>query len=86
MPPISFGQEYIKKLIKKAEKKNGNDRHKFTQRVLDKLEEFKTVDPSTVKYKVNLRSVNQVQLDENGDPISGRPPLIAKDLKLFKDK
>ncbi len=73
----------IKKLFKKYSKANpGAPTIKFQERVLNKLEEFKTVDPSTIKYKVNLRSVNQVQLGEDGRPISGRAPLLAKDLKI----
>lgn len=53
---------------------------KYYDTVMDKLEHFKTVDASTIKYKVFLRSVNQLQ------KLSKYKPMFAKDLFLTKQR
>jgi len=72
----------IDKLFRKKKKKGLS---KFEKKILDTLHHFKTVDPSTIKYKVHLRSVNQLQEDEDGKKISGRKPLLVKNLHLYKE-
>jgi len=58
---------------------------KFEKKILETLHYFKTVDPKTIRYKVHLRSVNQLQENDKGEKISGRKPLLVKDLKLYKE-
>lgn len=72
----------IKKLFKKAKTQDAE----FSQRVLKTLEHFKTVDPSTIRYKVHLRSIRQIQKGPDGKPISGRASMKAKDLLIYKDQ
>lgn len=55
----------------------------MTQRILEVLDNFSNVDPSTIKYKVNLRAVNQLQKDKEGNPLSGKAPMLAKSLHLW---
>jgi len=55
----------------------------WQKRALDTLKQFKEVDPKTVKFKVHLRSVRQIQRP-NGIPLSGDRPLLAKDCHIFE--
>ena len=64
--------------------KGRKDLGSFEKRINDCLEKFLTVDPKTIKYKVHLRTANQLQKDCNGDAISGRVQLKVKDLILRK--
>jgi hypothetical protein len=67
-------------LIPMGTKTNGKPKYSLWQeRATQILEEFKNVDPKTVKFKVHLRSVNQIQRCKNGHPLSGNRPLLAKE-------
>lgn len=50
----------------------------WQERVIKTLENFQTVDPAKITYKVFLRSVNQLQ------KLKGDKPMYARDLLLFK--
>ena len=50
---------------------------------LNVLTKFKTCIPSTITYKVHRRSVNQLQRDKNGHPLSGDKPMLAGDCTIF---
>lgn len=69
------------KVNKKLKVKGGKEQplDSWQERALQILDEFQNVDPKKVTYKVHLRSVRQVQKDEDGHPISGNRPLLAKD-------
>lgn len=56
----------------------------FEKRILDKLDEFLTIDPAKIKYKVHLRTAIQLQKKECGEAISGKASLKVKDLVLRK--
>jgi len=72
----------LKKLLKGVKKKGT-----FQKRVMTIYKRFKNEkDPSNVPYKVNRRSVMQIQHDEKGWPISGIPSLFAKDLKIVQER
>ncbi len=43
-------------------------------------------DPKKVPYKVNRRSIMQIQHDKDGWPISGIPSLLAKNLKIVQKR
>ena len=60
--------------------KNKRGESKYTDQVLDKLHEFKNVDAKTIKYKVFLRSVNQLQ------KLSKYKEMKAKSLFLDKKR
>lgn len=66
----------IKKLVGKEPK------GRIQTDVIKTLNHIKTVDPKKVGYKVHLRAVKQLQLNEDSKPISGKKPLLAKDLVL----
>jgi len=55
---------------------------KWQERLIETLDKFKTVEPSTIKFKVHRRSVNQLQRDKNGHPLSGNKPMLAGNCKL----
>lgn len=55
----------------------------WQERAIKTLKDFKTVDPKTIKFKVHLRAVNQVQRP-NGIPLSGDRPLLAKNCHIFE--
>jgi hypothetical protein len=56
----------------------------WQKRTIDTLKQFKEVDHKTVKFKVHLRSVRQLQRP-NGIPLSGDRPLYAKDCLLVEN-
>jgi hypothetical protein len=56
----------------------------FGEKLLQQLEKALTVDIKTIKYRIELRGIRQIQKDEDGNPISKRGNLFAKDLNLFK--
>lgn len=60
----------------------GKEPDAWQLRTIKTLEDFLVVDPSTVKYKVHLRAVRQLQRT-NGIPLSGDRPLYAKDCHIF---
>lgn len=67
----------IEKLLK------GKQLGKYQTKILRVLREFKAVeDLSTVKYKVNKRSVRQLQRGEDGELLSTVASMKAKQLKL----
>ena len=71
------------KKIKKLIQKDSNGKmDPWQERAVQILKEFKEIDPKKVTYKVHLRSVNQLQRDENGHPLSGNKPLLAKDCNI----
>jgi hypothetical protein len=51
----------------------------WQERTIKTLEDFKNVDHKTVKYKVHLRSVNQLQ------GLKGDKPLLAGECLLYSD-
>lgn len=57
----------------------------FQQRILDVHKHYSTVDPSTIKYRSSLRSVNQLQRDKNGHPLSGDVHLYAKNMQIHHE-
>lgn len=79
----------IMKLLKRHYKKHGrpsDDIAKFQIKVKETYKEYMNhPDPESIMYRVNRRSVMQIQKDENGEPISGVKDLIAKDLNLKND-
>ena len=70
------------KLKKMLDRKTDLDT--WQERAVKTLKEFKEVDPKTVKFKVHLRSVRQLQR-KDGHPLSGDRPLLAGDCKLHED-
>lgn len=55
----------------------------FQDKILKKFKEYMNhPDPFNVMFRVNRRSMLQIQRDSNGKPLSGVKPLIAKDLTL----
>lgn len=77
-----------KVLVPIGKKPNGKPKYDdWQQRSIEILKQFQNVDPKTIKFKVHLRSVRQLQKCEDGHPISGNRPLLAKDCtigSLFK--
>lgn len=71
----------IKKLFKARGIKK-KDLLTYQARVIKKLEEYSTVDPDTISYKVNKRTALQLQRDADGKPLSGKGHLYAKDCTL----
>lgn len=69
----------LKKFFKKLPEIPG----KFQKKVLKTYNEFSTVDIETVTFRVNRRSIAQLQKDEEGNPISGVKSLLAKDIPQF---
>jgi hypothetical protein len=61
----------------------GKEMDTWQERAIRTLKEFKEVDPKTVKFKVHLRSVRQIQRP-NGIPLSGDRPLYAGDCHIFE--
>jgi len=55
---------------------------KFSARIERTFQKYKTIHPDSVSYKVSKKSVLQIQLDENGWPLSKVKSLLAKNLKL----
>lgn len=75
----------IKPLLKKFLKKNKLKPHKFQDKVISKFDEYMNhPDPMSVIYRVNRRSIMQIQKGEDGLPISGVKSLKAKELQLRK--
>lgn len=54
----------------------------WDKKLLEILNNFMTVDPSKINYKVHLRSIKRLQKDKDGVPLSGNRPLLASDCKL----
>ncbi len=75
----SFCMYDIYKPLKSVLEVKGKKMTNWQERVLRITEEFKTIDPKKVTYKVFLRSVNQLQ------GLKGDKPMYAKDLLLFKN-
>ena len=71
-------------LCKAAPKSENEVVTKWVNTVEKTLKDLLSVDADTVKYKVMKRAVNQLQHGANGKPISGRKPLLDKDLKISK--
>lgn len=70
-------------LIPIGKKADGKPKYNIWQeRAIQILKEFKVVDPKTIKFKVHLRSVNQIQKCKDGHPLSGNRPLLAKDCTI----
>ena len=74
----------LPKLFKKVGKQNDPDAEKWVNTIKQCFNDLLKVDEKDVKYKVMLRAVRQLQRGEDGKPISGRKPLLVRDLKLFK--
>jgi hypothetical protein len=72
------------KSIKKLMKPYMGDLQLYQKRIISKLDEFMNIDVTTIKYKVHLRAAKQLQKDKDGQSISGRQSLKAKDLVLRK--
>lgn len=74
----------LNKLFKKVEKPKDPGANKWVSGIKKCFEDLLQVDQKDVKYKVMLRAIRQLQRGEDGKPISGRKPLLVRDLKLFK--
>lgn len=61
----------------------GKELDPWQLRTIKTLEDFLVVDPKTVKYKVHLRAVNQLQRPK-GIPLSGDRPLYARECHIFE--
>lgn len=73
----------IKPLLKRFNKKHKLELHKFQTKVLTKFDEYiNHPDPLSIMFRVNRRSVMQIQKDKNGIPISGVKSMKAKELVL----
>lgn len=72
-----------KSIIRHNKNEDRQEMDTWQKRALKTLGEFQNVDEKTIKYKVHLRSVRQLQKCENGKPISGDKPLLASDCVLF---
>lgn len=59
---------------------------KFQDKILICLKEFMNTDPRTVKFRVNLRSIMQIQRGPDGKPLSGVKGLFIRDLQLRPGK
>lgn len=55
----------------------------WQKRTVEVLHKFKTCDPETITFKVHRRSVNQLQRGEDGHPLPGDRPLLAKDCQIY---
>jgi hypothetical protein len=55
----------------------------WQERTIEVLNKFKTCIPETITFKVHRRSVNQLQRGEDGYPLPGNKPLLAKDCKIY---
>lgn len=71
----------VSKLLKKKYKSK-EDLPKFPRRVFDTIKYLKTTHAPSIKYKVNRRSAMQLQWDEHGNPLSGKPSLKVSQLKI----
>ena len=71
-------------LVKENPKQEDEQAAKWVATIKKTLDDLLSVDESTVKYKVMRRAVRQLQLGEDGKPMSKRKPLLVKDLKIFK--
>ena len=72
-------------------KKGSETYSPYQERCLKKYDEFMTIDPNKIKYKVHKRSAVQIQKGPDGKPISKCPDLFAKDLTIpfhvkYRDK
>lgn len=67
-------------LIKKNKKGKMNI---WQERLVEVLEKFKTCKPESIKFKVHRRSVNQLQRDKNGHPLSGDKPMLAGGCQIY---
>lgn len=65
-------------------KKKIDGTQKFSKRIIETYNLFKTKDVETIKYKVHLRCAQAIQKDENGDSIRNVKSMKAKDLPLLK--
>ena len=74
----AFTMYDIHKPLKKVIRLTGKKMSPWQERVMKIHEEFKSVDPDKITYKVFKRSVNQLQ------GVHGDRPMLAKDLPLFK--
>ncbi len=72
----------IEKLLVK--KVGINNLGPFQKRILEIVRKYKTIKPEDIKYKSHRRAVKQLQKDSEGNPISGKKPLIAGNLKLTR--
>lgn len=70
---ISSFQKY-KNILKKLKKVENP--MKMQRRVIERIEQFQTIDPETIKYKSNKRFAQNLQ------GLSKSPPLIAKNLYI----
>lgn len=72
----------IKKIAKKHNIKKGNA-ERFQAKILEKFDEFMNhPDPHGVMFRVNRRSMLQIQKGPDGKPLSGVKSMLAKDLIL----
>jgi len=77
----------IMKLLKKSLKGTDQDDYKFHVNVKKKFKEYMNhPDPKSIMFRVNRRSVMQIQKGKDGLPISGVKSMKAKTLKLRPDQ
>lgn len=62
--------------------KNVKEGNVFHKRLWDIYKKFSTVAPETIAYKSHARAAYNIQKDEDGNNVSGRGGLLAKNLNL----
>lgn len=71
------------KPILKLRRKLGPDLMKFQEKIMGKFDEYMNhPDPHNVMFRVNRRSMLQIQKGEDGKPLSGVKSMKAKELTL----
>lgn len=76
----------LKKLLKKYKKNNPESDHKFHTKAMDVFDKFYNhPEPEAVTFRVNRRSMMQIQHDAEGNPKSGVKSMFAKDLLINRE-
>lgn len=72
--------------MKKMFKKFNDPPTKFQAKLLKTYDNFMSADMEKVNFRVNRRSIAQLQKDAEGNPISGVKSLLASDIPRFDSK
>lgn len=77
----------LKKLLKRYQKANPDQEpYKFHSKAMEVFDKFYNhPDPESVTFRVNRRSMMQIQKGPDGDPISGVKSLFAKELLINRE-
>ena len=82
----AFTMYHTHRSIKKLLKPYKDNLQPFQQRVMKILNKFLTCKPEDISYKSHRRAVKQLQVDENGHPLSGNKPMKVGQLFLESKK